>query len=401
MESPNCQDLLSYMAFAATCVETHASTISNHHLNHMVFATTVMDGTALVASSQQICNADGILLEPLSLSEAKARDDWNKWYEAMVTEMASMTKMDVFELADIPTDDKLIGVCWVFKLKLDGQQRATWYKACLVTQGYAQHQGLDYNQTFSPVVHLQAIYMLLTLAHQYSLYVIQLDINTVFLNGRIDKDVYVWIPPLFEAKVTEGSVSHIIGLSVHYEHEKCTLSIDQSGYIEGVLEKFGMSEAWLASTPVTEPINSLKPQEGEVASAEEVCHYASLVGSLLWIAQGSRPDITFAIGRCAWFVANLSGEHLTAAKCILRYLKETIQVSLSATGPVGGQILTGWADSDWAGSRECRRSTSRYVFTIDRLVCVMGLDVQKAGRSSKSYEGSVGIKESGRSWDLQ
>lgn len=99
--------------------------------------------------------------------------------------------MKVFELADIPADSKLTGIRWVYKLKLDTQRRATWYKACLVTQEYTQCQGLSYAQTFSLVVYLQTVQILLAITHQYRLYAIQLNVSTAFLNGKIDKDVHV------------------------------------------------------------------------------------------------------------------------------------------------------------------------------------------------------------------
>ncbi|KAJ1027735.1 hypothetical protein NDA13_003190 [Ustilago tritici] len=156
-ESLDPLDLLGYTALAAICSGSQAPMISNHHLDRMAFAVTVMNGTALIGSGQQLRSANGILLEPLLLNEAKMRDDWNKWEEAMINEMASMSKMNIFDLANIPADSKLIGICWVYKLKLDAQHQATWYKARLVAQGYAQCQGLDYDQTFSPVVHLQTV----------------------------------------------------------------------------------------------------------------------------------------------------------------------------------------------------------------------------------------------------
>ncbi|SPC64206.1 uncharacterized protein UHOD_11701 [Ustilago sp. UG-2017b] len=467
-ESPDPSGLLGYTAFAATCSTvkhpgTQTLTVSSHHLDRMAFAATVMDGTTLIASSQQLRSADGILLEPLSLSEAKMRDDWPKWQEAMASEMNSMNKMSVFKLTNVPADGRLISVRWVYKLKLDTQRCATRYKACLVAQGYAQRQGLDYDQTFSPVVHLQTVQILLAIARRYGLHAIQLDVSTAFLNGKIDKDVYVCIPPMFETKQTEGKcyrlkkalyglkqagrlwhaaldeqlqafgfkrcraepcvytrgssnvmvllavyvddllvigatasrvklvqqqllstfsitdqgdVSHIIRLNVHYDREARMLSINQSGYIKGILTKFGMDEAWAASTLATETINTLGPREGDTASDEEVCHYTSLVRSLLWITQGSRPDITFTVGRCAHFVTNPSGEHLAAAKRILRYLKGTVEINLSAGTPAGRQMLTGWADSDWAGLRSCRRLTLGYVFIIDELVCSWSLQLQ-------------------------
>lgn len=57
----------------------------------MAFTVTVMNGAALTASGQQLCSADGILLEPLSLSEAQHQDNWTKWKEAMVIEMDSVS----------------------------------------------------------------------------------------------------------------------------------------------------------------------------------------------------------------------------------------------------------------------------------------------------------------------
>ncbi|KAJ1028005.1 hypothetical protein NDA13_003456 [Ustilago tritici] len=134
---------LGYMALAAMCSSTQVLTISSHHLNHMAFAVTVMNGVALIASGQQLHSTNRILLEPLLLNEGKAHNDWHKWQEAMASKMASMDKMNIFELADIPTDGKLICIQWVYKLKLDTQCQAMQYKACLVAQGYAQHQGLD------------------------------------------------------------------------------------------------------------------------------------------------------------------------------------------------------------------------------------------------------------------
>ncbi|SAM82283.1 uncharacterized protein UBRO_20657 [Ustilago bromivora] len=193
-----------FTAFATTCSKTLATTISSHHIDHMAYAVTVMNRTTLITSSQQLQSADGVLLEPLLLNEAKLCNDWDKWQGAMTSEMASMSKMDVFELANNPADTKLIGVHWVFKLKLDTQRRATQYKARLVAQGYAQCQGLDYDQTFSLVVCLQTVCMLLTIARRYGLHITQLDVSTAFLNGKIDKDIYVRIPPMFETDETEG-----------------------------------------------------------------------------------------------------------------------------------------------------------------------------------------------------
>ncbi|KAJ1040540.1 hypothetical protein NDA10_007415 [Ustilago hordei] len=283
---------LGYTALAAMCSGTGTIMISNHHLNQMAFATTVMNGATLIVSGQQMQSADGILLEPLSLNEAKAHDDWHWWKEAMDSEMASMDKMNVFELANIPMDSKLISVQWVYKLKLDTQHQAMRYKARLVAQG----------APVWPAYHSAQFY-----------------VDDLLIIGSIN----AWVQLVQQQLLTvfsitdQGSVSHIIGLNIHYNCDTHTLSINQSRYIEGIIMKFGMDQAWAASTPVTDMINTLKPCKGDNASTKEICHYMSIVGSLLWVTQGSRLDIAFAVGQCARFVANPSGEHLTAAKHVL------------------------------------------------------------------------------------
>ncbi|KAJ1604177.1 hypothetical protein NDA14_003947 [Ustilago hordei] len=296
----------SLLAFAATCLGTQALTFGNNHLDHMAFTVTVMNGTALIASGQQMHSANGILLEPLSLNKVKMHsangilleplslnkvkmhDNWDKWQEAIISEMASMKKMDVFELADTPNDGKLIGICWVFKLKLDTQQQATWYKACLVTQGYRLH-------------------------------VIQLDISMAFLNRKIDKDVYVQIPPTFKMNETNGKC---------YRLKKALYSLKQ--HVPSQSTRVGTSkELWQNSEWMMhgQP-QHLQPKQSILSSHERETSQVLK----------SRPDIAFAIGRCARFVANPLGEHLAAAKWILRYLKGTTKacVQLVFLAPTNG-----------------------------------------------------------------
>lgn len=108
----------------------------------------------------------------------------------------------------------------------------------------------------------------------------------------------------------QGNVSHIIGLNVHYNREAHTLSINQSGYIKpeqvyrGCYSKVwggrGLDSLDASDREYQHPQATRRRYGKHQRSAD----YASLVGSLLWIAQGSRPDITFAVGRCAQVVAN-------------------------------------------------------------------------------------------------
>ncbi|GJQ73734.1 hypothetical protein Trydic_g14067 [Trypoxylus dichotomus] len=84
-------------------------------------------------------------------NKAMMSEDKIKWTQAMDDEMASIRKNDAWELCELPKDRAVIGCKWVNKLKTDGKGKVR-FKARLVTQGFAQRYGVDYNQVFAPVV---------------------------------------------------------------------------------------------------------------------------------------------------------------------------------------------------------------------------------------------------------
>ena len=100
---------------------------------------------------------------------------------------------------DLPKDRKAIGSKWIFKLKKDanGSKR---YKARLVAQGYAQQEGIDYTETFAPVIKYQSLRMLLAIATEKNMLVHQMDVKTAFLNGILREEIYLVQP--------EGNIVH-------------------------------------------------------------------------------------------------------------------------------------------------------------------------------------------------
>jgi hypothetical protein len=72
---------------------------------------------------------------------------------------------------------------WILKIK---------YKACLIAKGFTQVPGVDFGETFSHVVKLTTIQVLLALAAQYDLEAHQLDVKTTFLNNYVDEEIYIW-----------------------------------------------------------------------------------------------------------------------------------------------------------------------------------------------------------------
>ena len=148
--------------------------------------------------------------EPLSYKKAMDRPDSNDWLEAMKSEMQSMYDNQVWDLVDPPEGVKPIGNKWVFKRKIDMDGNLTIYKARLVAKGFRQIQGLDYDETFSPVAMFKSIRILLAIAafHDYEIW--QMDVKTAFLNGHLEENVYMTQPEGFENPRDAGKVCKLI-----------------------------------------------------------------------------------------------------------------------------------------------------------------------------------------------
>ena len=105
--------------------------------------------------------------DPTTFQEAMNRDDSKSWYEAMKSEMQSMYDNQVWILVDLPQGKKAVQNKWVFKRKMDMDGNMTTYKARLVAKGFSQVQGIDYDETFSPVAMFKSIRILLAIAAFY------------------------------------------------------------------------------------------------------------------------------------------------------------------------------------------------------------------------------------------
>lgn len=126
------------------------------------------------------------------------------------------------------------------------------------------------------------------------------------------------------------------------------------------LDKFGMEDA----KPVFTPVDiGLKLNSESDSSLVDASLYQSAVGSLLYLSNWTRPDITFAVNTVAKFNSNPTEEHWKAVKRIMRYLKGTSDHGIMYTKDSKGNII-GYCDADWAGDINDRKSTSGYAFTL-------------------------------------
>ncbi|KAM0973674.1 hypothetical protein ACFX2C_016966 [Malus domestica] len=154
-----------------------------------------------IAEMYERCNL--CILEPETFEEAVKDEAWQK---AMESEIAMIEKNNTWELVDRPSDKPVIGVKWVYKLKLNLDGSVQKNKARLVAKGYSQKPGIDFNETFAPVARLDTIRTLVALAAQKGWNLYQLDVKSAFLNGVLQEEVYVDQPPGFVIKNKEDGV---------------------------------------------------------------------------------------------------------------------------------------------------------------------------------------------------
>ena len=145
----------------------------------------------------QTLEADGQVQEPSSWKEAIKSQQAGDWKAAAQIEYKSLMDQGTWELVPLPPEKKLVGSQWVFKAKHDESGAVERYKARFVAQGFTQVFGEDCNQTFSPVVRWESVRTVISLAAQYDMEIHQMYVETVFLNGWLDEEIYMKQPEGF------------------------------------------------------------------------------------------------------------------------------------------------------------------------------------------------------------
>jgi len=119
------------------------------------------------------------------------------WVKAMNEYLEKIEKNNTWELVPRPHDKNVIGTKWIFKNKLNENGEVIRNKVRLVCKGYAQQEGIDFEEKFSPVARLEAIRMFLALSSFQKFKVYQMDVKSAFLNGDLEEEVYIEQPDRF------------------------------------------------------------------------------------------------------------------------------------------------------------------------------------------------------------
>ena len=127
---------------------------------------------------------------PTSFKNIMGRSDMSEWYLAVESENKSIRNHRVLiPVAGLPEGKNLIKAKYIFKLKADGR-----YKVRLVAKGYSQRYGEDYTDVFAPVVSKNSLRALLALAAAEDFEIHQMDVETAFLHGELDEELYIEAP---------------------------------------------------------------------------------------------------------------------------------------------------------------------------------------------------------------
>ncbi|KAF7350699.1 Transcription factor [Mycena sanguinolenta] len=183
-----------------------------------------------------------------------------------------------------------------------------------------------------------------------------------------DLDVLVKLEKDLNAKFPlkiNGDATHYLGTAIHQDRAAGTISLSQASYIRDLVALTGQENAKSAPSPLAPGARlgrEFCPTSDEEREDMRNVPYRTAVGSLLWLANNTRPDIAYPVSVLSQFLSNPGRVHWEAAKRVVRYLKGTIDARLTFGGSDVG--LGGFSDSSWGSEVLNWRSMSGYAFTL-------------------------------------
>ncbi|XP_055807046.1 uncharacterized protein LOC129875845 [Solanum dulcamara] len=262
----------------------------------------VMSHANLSPSYQQYLTAFSCITEPKSYHEACSNPHW---IQAMKEEIQALEDNHTWKLVSLPPGKHPIGCRWVYKVKFRADGQIERYKARLIAKGYNQREGLDYLETFSPVVKMVTVRSMKGILMNQRKYALEM-IEEVGLTGAKPS----WTPLDINIKLTTTEVDEAAGIT-------------------------------------NDPI------------LEDIRPYQRLIGRLLYLTL-TRPDICFAVQTLSQFLQKPKRSHMEAALKIVRYIKRNPALGILISSRNENK-LTGYCDADWASCPNTRRSVTRYL----------------------------------------
>lgn len=354
---------------------------------------------------------NSIQVQPTTFEEISMSDESENWQQSMQAEYLSHIGYGTWTLVPKPEKKKVLDMKWVYKVKTDEEGNTIKYKSRLCIKGCSQKYGVDYEETFAPVIRHSGIRFLLTVALKNDSIAHHVDIETAYLNSDIEEEIFVHQPKGFEVngkehlvcklnkavyglkqaarqwnlklkevmkklhfkpsesepcifqnikhhnfmvgvyvddlivigredevqqfkkdlasllRITDkGELRFCLNMQVDWNHDSNTAKVSQKKFILGLLEKYGKENCKPADTPVA--TGTIFEKATKLNAINNVSEYQSLIGSLLYVANCTRPDISFAVSKLCQYMSAPSNVHMNVANRILAYLKKTVHYGL-------------------------------------------------------------------------
>jgi len=197
-----------------------------------------------------------------------------------------------------------------------------------------------------------------------------------------------------------GECHWILNVKVTRDRKNRTITLSQQAYADRIAAEHGLDRTRTVSTPIRiEDLYLNDKEKSKILNKQEHKKYQSIVGELLYAANITRPDLSFAVGRLCQRVSNPEEHHLAAAKRVMRYLGQTSHFSLvfgSNKIDTGNSGITAFSDSDWAECRDTRRSTSGGLILLNGDIVHWFSRRQKSVSSSSAEAEYVALFETGK-----
>ncbi|SOV01775.1 uncharacterized protein UDID_18210 [Ustilago sp. UG-2017a] len=302
-----------------------------------------------------------------TLKEALASDDAQQWQEAIHKELDGLEAMGTWEIVDVPPNTRLVNSKIILWLKLDADGIPVWHKARLIAWGFTQQEGIDFEEIFAPrnwevhQLNITMAYLNSTLNHviymkppkgakglyglkqsgrewnmefdkflQHSNFHRLNCAPCIYTRGEGDNfaivviyvdDTLIIAPTLETVRHIKeeigqrwrmedgGNVSHFLGIKITRGQKAKTMDLEQTSYVKQLLDEHLDKRRRKSSIPLQDI-----PVPETAASIAERKEYPQIVGKLLWLSNGTCPDISQAVSVLARYMTQPSREHYNAAQ---------------------------------------------------------------------------------------
>jgi len=193
-----------------------------------------------------------------------------------------------------------------------------------------------------------------------------------------------------------GEAKFCVGIKIERDYNLRTVSLSQTALIDRIVTLFGQNEAYPHATPMEEGLTLQRPPVSNQATTEEEnLPYRSLIGMLMYVAVGTRPDISYAVSKLSGYLDCHRSSHWKAAIRVVRYLKGTrdLQLTLGGQTPI---LLSGYSDSDYGNCLDSRKSVSGYCFSLGSGVISYASRKQKTVATSSTEAEYIAASEACR-----